>query len=173
MNSKVITESGMSFGPFPDGDCFYIEKSKTYAKIQPNVKMAEFLVLRPGPAKTNVWIIEAKSSSPKPEPQTNFEKFIAEIQEKLVNAFGLSMALHLNRHISAYNELPQRFKQLDLAETDYKFVLVINGHKDEWLVPLKDALLNALRAMINVWALGPLPVAVLNDIEARKIGLIT
>ena len=33
MNMPII-ESGMSFGPFIDGHCFYIEKSVTYKKIE-------------------------------------------------------------------------------------------------------------------------------------------
>lgn len=46
MTTQPIVESGMTFGPYPDGRCFYIEKSKAYAAIQQDVKMAEFLLLR-------------------------------------------------------------------------------------------------------------------------------
>lgn len=45
MTTQTIVESGMTFGPYPDGRCFYIEKSNTYADIQQGVQMAEFLLL--------------------------------------------------------------------------------------------------------------------------------
>jgi hypothetical protein len=41
-----IVESGMSFGPYPEGHCFYIEKSETYKAVQEGVPTAEFLLLR-------------------------------------------------------------------------------------------------------------------------------
>jgi hypothetical protein len=43
MTTQPIVESGMTFGPYPDGRCFYIEKSNTYADIQQGVQMAEYL----------------------------------------------------------------------------------------------------------------------------------
>lgn len=42
MTMEPITESGMTFGPYPAGQCFYIEKSKCYAAVQEGVQMAEF-----------------------------------------------------------------------------------------------------------------------------------
>ena len=44
MTMNQIVESGMTFGPYPQGHCFFIEKSATYKKIQNNVKIAEFLL---------------------------------------------------------------------------------------------------------------------------------
>ena len=44
-SEPIIDESGMIFGPYPEGHCFYIEKSETYRKIQDGVKIAEFLLL--------------------------------------------------------------------------------------------------------------------------------
>lgn len=116
MTTQPIVESGMSFGPYPDGRCFYIEKSNTYADIQQDVRMAEFLLLRAGNGKPPVlWVVEAKSSTPRPETQPNFDAFIAEIREKLVNAFSLGWACCLNRHQQAESELPAPFKALDLS----------------------------------------------------------
>jgi len=172
MNSEVIIESGMTFGPFPAAECFYIEKSKTYAKIQQHVQMAEFLLLRHDRRNPVIWVIEAKSSSPKSETQPNFDNYINDIHDKLVNAFLLGMASCLKRHALASSELSQQFRKLDLAKTDFKFILIVNGHKDDWLVPLRDALYNALRATVRTWALSPMAVAVLNEVGARKYGLI-
>jgi len=35
MTTQPIVESGMTFGPYPEGQCFYVEKSAAYADIQP------------------------------------------------------------------------------------------------------------------------------------------
>jgi hypothetical protein len=34
MTTQPIFESQMVFGPFPDGHCFYIEKSRCYAALR-------------------------------------------------------------------------------------------------------------------------------------------
>ena len=85
MTTEPIIESGMTFGPYPEGHCFYIEKSETYQKIKEGVKIAEFLLLH-SQDDSIVWIVEAKQSSPRPETQPNFDDFLLEIQEKLTNA---------------------------------------------------------------------------------------
>ena len=46
MSTQTIIESGMTFGPFPENRCYYIEKSNCYAAIQEHVQIAEFLLLR-------------------------------------------------------------------------------------------------------------------------------
>ena len=35
MTTEPIVESGMTFGPFEEGHCFYIEKSELYRNLQP------------------------------------------------------------------------------------------------------------------------------------------
>jgi len=131
MTTQPIVESEMTFGPYPDGQCFYIEQSNTYADIQQGVKMAEFLLLRIDNGKPPVlWVVEAKSSTPRPETQPNFDEFIADIREKLVNAFSLGWASCLQRHQQAEAELPDPFKALDLSQTGVRFVLVINGYQE-------------------------------------------
>ncbi|MDR0881156.1 MAG: hypothetical protein LBP55_01225 [Candidatus Adiutrix sp.] len=173
MTTQPIVESGMTFGPYPEGRCFYIEQSDSYTAIQANVKIAEFLLLRPDKQKRHVlWVVEAKSGAPRPEPKLNFEDFIAKIKEKLVNAFSLGWASRLKRHKLAATELPDSFKRLDLSKIGVKFVLVINGHDESWLPPIQEALNDALRSTVKTWAFDPLSVAVINDEMARKQGLI-
>jgi hypothetical protein len=169
-----IIESGMTFGPYPDGHCFYIEKSTTYAAVQEGVQMGEFLLLRREEGKApSIFIIEAKSSTPRPETQPNFDGFIAEIREKLTNALGLGLASCLRRHATAAAELPEPFRNLDLAICNFRLVLVINGHKKEWLPPLQNALARALHSTSQTWALGANAIAVINEEGARQYGLIT
>jgi len=173
MTTQLIDESGMSFGPYPEGQCFYIEKSNTYHHIQQNVQIAEFLLLRTAVGCPPViWVVEAKSSSPRPETQPNFDEFIAEIRDKLINAFSLGLASCLKRHLQTAAELPVPFMSLDLSEVDIKFVLVINGHDEKWLSPIQDALNKSLLVTRKTWALSPTCVAVINDVIAAEYDLI-
>ena len=172
MSTQTIIESGMTFGPFPENRCFYIEKSNCYAAIQEHVQIAEFLLLRINNEKPVIWIVEAKSSTPRPETQPNFDGFIAEIREKLINAFSLGWASCLKRHQHAKSELPEDFKTLNLSQVDVKFVLVIKGHQNEWLPPLQEALRIALRSTVKTWAFAATSVVVINDALAQQHGLI-
>ena len=172
MTVKPIRESGMTFGPFPPGLCFYIEKSQIYRHLQNGVRMAEFLLLRVNKGNQPVvWIVEAKSSSPRPESPI-FERFIEDIREKLVNAFSLGIAARLKRHPSWSDELPAAFQSLVLTDVDFRFVLVIKDHREDRLPPLQDALKKALHATVKTWALAPASVVVLNKMSAARHGLI-
>lgn len=174
MTTETIIESGMRFGPFAQGTCLYVEKSRCYEAIQQDVQMAEFLLLRALPDKIPViWIVEAKSSSPRPGTAPNFDQFIDDIRAKLTNGFLLGASMLLRRHDEAADELPEGFKGLDLRTLDFRFVLVIKGHKDEWLMPLASALSLALKPVIKAWAIDPHSVIVLNDEMARRRGLIS
>ncbi|MBK8971400.1 MAG: hypothetical protein IPM37_08570 [Hahellaceae bacterium] len=172
MTTEAINESGMTFGPYQAGQCFYIEKSACYAKVGKGVQMAEFLLLKQQQQGPTVWVVEAKSSSPRPETQLNFADFIDEIRTKLTNAFLLAVAARLQRHPAAEDELPDTFKTLDLQTRGFRFVLVINGHKLEWLEPLQSAMVQALKPIVKTWALPATSVAVLNHELAQRHGLI-
>lgn len=172
MTTEAIIESGMTFGPYPDGQCFYIEKSACYKNVQEGVQMAEFLLLKQQEKGLTVWVVEAKSSSPRPETQPNFAEFIDEIRSKLTNGFLLAVAARLGRHPATKNELSNDFKNLDLQAHGFRFVLVINGHKQEWLAPLQSALVQALKPVVKTWALPATSVAVLNHELAQQHGLI-
>ncbi len=174
MTTLPINESGMTFGPFPPGHCFYIEESEIYKRVQHGVQMAEFLLLRPSPDKPpTIWIIEAKSSTPRPETQPNFDTFIQEIRDKLTNALSLGLAACLNRHPNQGNDISEVFRELDLSATQFRLILVVNGHNAAWLPPLRDALVNALRTTTKLWALSPNAVVVINDEIARSYNLIS
>jgi len=168
----TISESNMTFGPFPKKDCFDIENSKIYQQIQQNVKMVEFLLLH----DSAVWVIEAKSSAPNPQnnSQERFDEYLEEMREKFTNALMLGVAVCLKRHPNAHLELPDSFKTLDLATANFKLVLVINGKfEDKWLAPYQDALPKKLRTTVKTLALPPNAVVVLNETGAREHGLIT
>lgn len=85
MTTEPIIESELTFGPFPEGHCFYIEKSQTYKRIESGVKMVEFLLLRTSVTanKTAIWMIEAKKSSPNPNTHGKLEERMNEVSKKL------------------------------------------------------------------------------------------
>lgn len=56
MTTDAIIESGMTFGPYPAGQCFYIEKSACYEKVEEGVQMAEFLLLKQQQQGPTVWV---------------------------------------------------------------------------------------------------------------------
>jgi len=169
----TIVESGMTFGPFDSSECFHVETSGAYKKIRPGVKMAEFVWLRrdasPNP---KLWVVEAKSSSPKPAPPGRFKEFIDEIREKLVNALAMVFSARLGRPQSAHADLPTAISTMDLSKIDVRFILVVNGHKTEWLPNLKDALSTALLPTVRTWGITTPAMVVLNDASARKKALI-
>ena len=180
MKGKCVTisESGMRFGPYADGQVFHIEKSDSYNAIKQGVKMAEFLLLR----KTEkngllLQVVEAKQSSPNPtepspEAQSKFKDFIEEIREKLVNALSLGWALYLEKHPKANKDLPKPFKKSDLLKSNVLFVLVIKDHEDEWLVPIRNAMAEALHPTVKTWGLGSPAIVVLNEKMAKEQQLI-
>ncbi len=167
MTTEAIIESGMTFGPYPTGQCFYIEKSACYEKIQEGVQMAEFLLLKQQQQGPTVWVVEAKSSCPR-----EFTTYMDEIRTKLVNAFLLGVAACIGRHPAASDELPQTFRDLDLTSASFRFVLVIKGVPEYHLEVLQSALGALLKPVIKTWAMLPTSVMVLNEINAQKHGLI-
>ena len=169
----TFEESGMTFGPFSEEKCFIIEKSPTYKKME-GVKIAEFILLRSSSENRElVWIVEAKSSSPKVENRTKFPEFIDEINQKLANTLLLLVSICLQRHKLDNNELPDSFKNIDLATIDFRLILVINGHKKEWLEPLQREIQKTLQPMRKIWNLSGNSVIVLNDELAHKHQLIS
>ena len=178
MSTQPITipESGMNFGPFVQDECFHVEASKVYKDIQDGVKMAEFLWLCTNGNTDNnptIWIIEAKPSSPHPDNSPeDFDEFIDEIKQKLINALSLGLASVLERHPKAELELPCAFKTINLSQVQVKFVVVMKDHPVNALSPITDALKKALHPTIKTWAFDPASVIILNEALARERGLI-
>lgn len=167
MNQTRIVESGMTFGPYPEGRCFYIEKSHCYQQIQEGVQMAEFLLLRQQQQGETLWIVEAKTTCPR-----QLDTYIEEIRTKFLNGWMLGMAACIGRHSVASQELPPSFQQLDFRTTDIRFVLVVKKVPDFHLPELQNALYKALKPVIKTWALPPTSVMVLNEATAQKHGVV-
>lgn len=168
MNTISIFESGMEFGPYPEESCFYIEKSKTYTSIQNRVKIAEFLWIN----GANIWVVEAKSSSPHPHNLEGFKAFLADIRQKMQNALLLFIAMRLGRYGDGVMELPQYLRDTDLAATKFTFVLVIRNHPKEWLSQVQIAMDAELYACARAFGVEPPFVAVINEEIARRKDLM-
>lgn len=175
----TINESGMSFGPYAESHCLLIENSLLHKSVQPGAMIAEFLLIQDVGESTppKVLVVEAKSStpnpgSPLPGAAETFAGFIAEIREKWLNALALAVTACAGRHASAGQVLPRAFETLPLDRAVFRLILVVNGHKAEWLPPLQEALNQSLRVACRIWDLGTGSVVVLNDALARQRGLI-
>lgn len=162
----IINESGMRFGEYTEETVFQIEKSHIYKKIQQNIPIAEFILLQFSHNKPIIYIIEAKSSSPR---QT--EHYISDIQTKFINSLTLWFALRLERHPDNISELSAAFQKLEIKTLDIRFILVIKKAKKDWLPPLQDMLNKALRPTLKLWGISSQAVVVLNEEMARQYKL--
>lgn len=181
MTTETIIESGLIFGPFSEGYCFYIEKSDAYEKInkqiqrinqenKEGVKIAEFLLIRDNEDFPAIWIVEAKSSAPHPKNKDDFDKYIKDICDKFVNSLILTSSL--KRNPNANDKLSENFKQIDIASVQFVFALVINGFAEEWIADLQDQLQKVLKPTIIKWSLSSDNILVLNQDGARHKKLI-
>lgn len=163
----TISESGMTFGPYDESKVYHLEVSNLYREIS-NAKTVEFLLCI---RSNELSFIEAKSSSPKPEPKNNvdFENFISEIRDKFLHSLNLYYSAIQKRH-KENNDIPPAFSDLDNETISINLILVIKGHQQEWLPPISDALSRALIPYASIWHFN---IAVINDLIAMKHGLIT
>jgi len=163
-----VIESGMDFGPFNKDDFFHIEKSPLYTTLGNGVRIGEFALIR---GENSVWLVEAKSSFSKNDNHVDFKKNINEIVEKLTNSFHLLISAIIGRH-GVSLDISEKFRNLALDKTKFILILVINNAKDEWLPPIKDDLARSFAPLIKTFSLGPQPVVVLNDTQARLRKLV-
>lgn len=162
----TITESGMTFGPYSEPCVYHLECSSLYKSVK-NVKTVEFILQDKAKSLS---FVEAKSSSPKPEPanNTNFDEFIEEIRNKFLHSLNLYYAAILRRHEKTA-DIPTDFQNLNNEDICIKLVLVIKDHQFAWLAPIHEALCRALIPYESIWHFD---IAVINDEMALKYGLI-
>lgn len=170
MPSSFIVESEMKFGPFNEENIFHIEKIRIYEEYDKPFKIGEFIILSQD--SKEIKIVEAKMSSPKPENTANFDSYLSDISEKLANTLNFYISLKIKRHPKGYKEMPAPFQNTDISNLKFKLILVINGHAEAWLPPIKEALYQKLKPFCKIWNLSSDPVVVLNDKWARQFQLI-
>lgn len=165
-----IEESGMLFR-FEDDMIFKIENSELHKSAGDGIKSVEFVV----EFKNNeIYFVEAKSSSPKPikknkekNEKDEFEEFIEKISEKFIHSFDLylSAILKINENL----ELSNKFKENDYSKVKFKFILIIKGHKREWLLAIRDSLEFKLKYHRKIWKT---TCIVMNEEVAIEKGLV-
>ncbi len=170
MNMITILESEMTFGPFDEERFFHIESSDVYQSIIENVKMVEFILSKSIGNNHEIWLIEAKQSSPHPQTQPNWNDFIIELIEKFTNGLNVFIALCTDRHFD--ENFPNTLKSTNLSTAKFRIILVVRNHKMDWLPPLKDSLQQKLMPLCKSLNLGANPVIVLNEDIARNKNLI-
>ena len=170
--SITICESGLTFGEFEEADLFHIEKSSVYKSLKgknEKVSTIEFIWYRKKDECEEILLVEAKSSSPKPGNQMDFEGFIDEIYLKFTHSIDLFFAIILKRLKDDCNEVPDIFKIADYSVAKIKMILVISGHKIEWLLPLSEALRKKFKRIRETWGIEIIPI---NHEQAQQYGLV-
>lgn len=149
----TFEESRMTFS-FPEDDVYRIEKSPLLAEVE--LKATECVVRR----DEALMFIEAKSSTPRPQTVEKFDDFIDDITTKFTHSIEFYNALML-RH--GGKGLPKNVGNVNLSNISYSFVLIVHGHKLEWLPPLMDALKSRMRHTLKLWNVADVAVRVMND----------
>ncbi len=160
----TFKESGMIFS-FEESDIFYIEKSERFSTIE-GAKPCECVVLHGG----KVSLIEAKSSTPRPENVEQFLTFVGEIAQKFNDSYTYYNAAHQKRQQP--DEVSHNQQSIPLARQNYEFCLIINGHPREWLSPVLDQLKKTMKKSLKLWGFDDACVKVLNEQGALSKGLI-
>lgn len=159
----TIEESGMTFGDFLVDDVFRIERSDVYKKIGQGIKTVEFICLQ---KNDKVCFVEAKKSSPRTDNEETFDAFVGELVEKFTHLFEVWMSIFVKRRSS---DISRNFLEVDMKTVKFKFILVIHGHKEEWLPPIRNAMKRRLMPHNKIWGSD---VVVLNEKSARDMNLI-
>ncbi len=173
MKKITVVESGLKFGPYDPDNLFEIEKFVKSTRQFDDIKIAEFALILQGKAP-KICIVEAKSSSPHTgKPSEEFDKFIVEINSKLVNSLCLLVALCIRRHKDRYNELPRKFKSFNVGEVNFELILILRGHADEWNLKIAEQLSIKLDSQRKIWNHNLFHIKVLNDKQAIEKGYAT
>lgn len=162
---KRIEESGMVF-EFEEDVIFQIEKSELHLNLGEGIKTVEFIVSLKA---DELLFVEAKSSSPQPTAvnKENFDVFIREISDKFLHSYNMYLSAVLKRN--PFDKISEKLLGIELDRAMFKFILIIKGHKIEWLPPLKDAFTKELIAHNKIWNS---KVIMMNEEIAKEYNLV-
>lgn len=174
MANTTITESGMTFGPFPDSQVFQIEKSTLYSsRLLPyGVKSCELILQR----NKKILFVEAKTSCPNydaamsnEEKRKKYDEFIHDIAQKMRDSLNMYASMLLQ-----VNESPECSKEMSTAnlhDKELRFVLVVKNAQSDWLIHYPDILSKELRNEMKIWSIPSF--VVITEEKAREKHLIT
>ena len=170
---KLINESGMKFGPYPEEDLFQIEKSTQYTSrlMSKGIKSCEFIIRR----GKRILFVEAKTSNPKSidgdgpvEKKINYESYIDDIVTKMRESLDIYFSILLKK--SNQDDVGSNLRCANLNDREIRFVLVIKNAKKEWLPPLQEKLQKQLSHCNRIWKADTF---VINEEMALEKGLVS
>lgn len=172
MDTIIIRESDMDFGPFFPTQLFLIEKSSQYQDCNRScVRCCEFVLLK----DNKILFVEAKTSCPNSERQketgertAKYHAFVSEITEKMRHSLSLYAAMLAGRR--SMEGVGEGIRKADRAKTEIVFVLVVKNAEKEWLKNYADVFQRQLRPEMKIWNIRS--VLVMNESTARTKGLI-
>jgi hypothetical protein len=156
----IIEESGMAF-VLQEEHTYMIESQMQSLEESYRGKPVEFVLWR----RDALDLIEAKQSSPRPGNALDFDMFVDGIVEKFQDSWEFYTSRVLAKKEDVRSSLPPAFRTYVDTRQTVRFLLIINGHKTEWLSPIRDALKIRMARTVNWWNAD---VVVLNDDLARK-----
>ena len=166
-------ESGMVFIRTPEG-FFNVEKCPTVESIGEGVKICEFFMRKESGAKVKLFLVEAKSSSPKPPTigggTMPWDEYNDDICEKLTNGLLVYLGLKTGRPYSERSELPGAMAADDIADLSIIPCLVLRDHPEWALAPVQDELRMRMNHIVKSFQLEQ-PLAINREI-AVKYGLV-
>lgn len=170
-----IAESGMIFGPYEDQDVFVIEKSAMLKRCI-GIRTVEFVYRKRDHV---LWFVEAKSSVPikKPDNLENYESFLSEISEKMVDSFNLYMAGVLERK-EGHIEISKCLKSLDYSKVIFRFFLIVNFKETSEVGRIKDVSwaeglkLDLERKMADFCTVWKAEIFVMDSEDARRAKIV-
>ena len=162
-----IVESNMLL-PFDDQNAYRIEQANI-VQDKKDIKVCEYFALIDG----RMLLIEAKSSSPRPDNKIKFDEFIDEISQKFIDTLLLFNALSIGRHgDDEKSNLPTNIQNVSLADVRYAMYLIIHGNEIEWMEPILAALKLKLKHCLKSWNIQDINVYAINHEIAKEKGLI-
>ncbi len=144
---------------FITDDCTYImEDDSFYKKMSSKygTKDVDFIIKR----DNKLLFIEAKKSSPK-----ELEKYIDEIVTKFTDSLIIFIGILFDRKNTKSIIITEQMNQTGHLKKDIQFILIIKNAEKYHLIPIRTALNNKLRKLIQMFSIEN-NVFVMNESQA-------
>lgn len=162
-----FVQSFMRFS-FSDDSIFMIESDPVITQAQ-GIKSCECVVL----INEHVALIEAKSSSPRPDNKEDFDTWIGEIKEKFSDSLMMFNGIKKKEYgDAAYERIPVKLREMNISPEQYVIYLIVQDNEFEWMIGIQNALREAMRDVIEQWNLQDSNIKAINDVLAKEMNLI-
>lgn len=145
---KFITDD---YSYIMEDDSFYKQMSSKYGS-----KDVDFIIKR----DNKLLFIEAKKSSPK-----KLEEYINEIVTKFTDSLIIFIGILFDRRNTKSTVITEQMNQTGHLKNDIQFILIIKDAEKSHLIPIRIALHNKLRKLIQMFSIEN-NVIVINENQA-------